>query len=126
MDVFRLKEQKDNTLVAHYMRSVKITDPNLNGILNDVTVVGDYIYLSQYLPFPDSIAKGRDHGPVASIKRTFMQMLLKTGTIHKCKNTRADTQLEEEAECEKEAVGVIGVGNGLTTDGFKKLWAVDN
>ena len=45
VDVFRLSEQ-DNKVVATYMRSIKFTDLNLNGVLNDLTVVGDYIYLT--------------------------------------------------------------------------------
>ena len=77
------------------------------------------------MPFADSM-EGRDHTGMGTLKRTVLSIFSKFGTIRKCKNTRADNQVEEEAECVEEVKGVIGVGNGITTDGFKKIWTVDN
>ena len=71
VDVFRLTE-KDNKVVANYMRSIRLPD-DVNGMLNDLTVVGDHIYLTQYMPFPDSM-EGRDHSLGGSLKRTFIQV----------------------------------------------------
>lgn len=88
MEVFRLSE-KDNKVVATYMRSVKLSDPNLNGIMNDVTVIGDYIYLTQYMPYPDTM-EGREHSGMALLKRVYGTLYTSYGTIRKCKNTRAD------------------------------------
>ena len=123
VEVFHISDQ-DNNVAASYMRSVKLSEDVL-GILNDLTVVGDYIYLTQSLPFPDTM-EGREDSFSANMKRMLMLIFMKTGNIHKCKNTRAASQTEEQAECEIEAKGVIGFGNGITTNGSTKLWAVDD
>ena len=105
VEVFRLSQQ-DNKVVANYMRSIKLPD-EVNGMLNDLIVVGDYIYLTQYMPFPDSM-EGRDHSLGTTLKRIYIHALLKTGDIWKCKNTRADNQKEEEADCVIEVKDLIG------------------
>ena len=107
------------------MRSVKLTDPSVQGVLNDLTVIGDFIYLTQASPTPNAMGKP-DHSLFKELKETYMTLFTKFGIIRKCKNTRADNQVEEEAECEEEVKEEIGVGNGITTNGFTKLWAVDN
>ena len=56
VDVFRLREDTDTQqVVAHYMRSIKFKDPKLMGVLNDLTVVGDYFYITVYQPIPDNL-----------------------------------------------------------------------
>ena len=124
VEVFRL-EDKNNQVVANYMRSIKITDPNVNGILNDLTVIGDFIYIAQGGTVPKPL-EGNDHSALTGLKETFLALFSNAGTIRKCKNTRADNQSEEIGECVEEVSGLLGFGNGITTNGFTKLWVVDN
>lgn len=102
-------------LKAEYETSYIFKDPSKNGIFNDVVVVKDFMYLTQYSnPLPLS---GMDHSFSSMIKE--IGNTENKGNIWRCKIPF------EESECEVVVSGYIKAANGITTDGESRMWVAD-
>ena len=93
----------EGEISAKFLKAIKID--NNHGIYNAISIVNqDFFYISQYIPFPDTL-EGRDQSFVTDLQRYVFSDFIKTNAIYLCKVT------EDSASCQSKYVGYMP--NGL-------------